>query len=204
MKKHLSLIALLALCAGLLTGCDIFNNPESDTEIPVGVTYYTGANISFYFVDGEGNDLVDIDDDTTYPVVWSRLILDESYLQELSSHVDQYHQDGKDYFVYANGHNWLSFDSGERLNTLGTHLWGVTVEKENKTYVHVAGGVDSMNVTCRYLTAADGVQIQGGGWAVEVESVRYNGVEILAGNENGKVFIQKPSRNETIVRVGRL
>ena len=39
---------------------------------------------------------------------------------------------------------------------------------------------------------------------VQITSVKYNGVEVFEGNENGKVFVRKPSQGETTVTVGSL
>ena len=195
----------LALGAGLLTGCEFFNDPSGNGEIPEGLTFFTGANLSFYFVDGEGKDMIVFTDETTYPVVWSQKLVNERALQEMVYHVDQVYQDDRDYRVYANSHNWVSYDPDVKLNALGAHLWGKTLEKQYTSYVHIGDGIiDSLTVAYKYLTSADDVQIQGGSWAVEIESIRYNGVEVMLGNENGKVFIQKPSRDETVVHIGRL
>ena len=202
MNKHLHLFVILALCAGLLSGCDWFEEPKSDDTIPTGVTFYTNANLGFFFLDGEGNDLVDMQEPATYPVL-SATKIGSRALEEAVGGTETYQDNGRSYTLYANSHNWLFKDEGENLTCFGSHLWGRTVEAEYTSYVYAAGGMDSITVSYKYLTANDGVRIDGGGWAVEVESVLYNGVEVFKNNENGKVFIQKPSREETVVKVGR-
>ena len=201
MKRLFSLITILAVGAGLLTGCNWFDEPEYNTEIPEGVVYYTPVNLTFYFEDGEGNDLVDMDDEETYPVVYPGIVTG-SFLRDLTSRVDVVVQGGTSYSVYADSHNWLYNDVTLHRTAFGTHVWGKTLETEYKSYVYIAGGMDSLTVAFKYVTSNDpDVHIAGGGWAVEVQSVKYNEKEVLNGNKEGKVYIRKPSPEESIISV---
>ena len=60
---------------------------------------------------------------------------------------------------------------------------------------------DSLKVKYKYVTGKDDPNLEGT-WGVNVTSLRYGDVEVLEGNENGKVFIVKPSHGETTVKVG--
>lgn len=202
MKRLLSLACTLALCASLVSGCEWFNVPDQDTTIPEGVLFFTNANLVFYFVDGEGNDLVDILDQETYPVVYPDKV-SGNFLRDAVANPEAATVGSKVYKVYTSGHNWLFEDDEEKLTAFGTHMWGKTVELSYTEYVYLQGAMDSICVDYRYVTDSSDARVVGGGWAVDVMSVRYNGVEIFSGNENGKVFIEKPSRDETVVKVSR-
>ena len=203
MKRLLSLTVVLAACAGLLTGCEWFDEPNYNTEIPEGMIYYTPVNLSFYFEDADGNDLVDLDNPETYPVVYPGKVT-PSFVRDLTSKVTALIEEGIPYSLYANDHNWLFNDMEMRRVCFGTHVWGRTVEPEYTSYVYVGGGMDSLTVSFKYITANDpDVHIDGGGWAVEVQSVKYNTVEVLNGNKEGKVYVRKPSPDETAVRISQ-
>ena len=201
MKRLISIVCTLALCAGFVSSCSWSLDPQKDTQIPEGVLFYTNANLEFYFLDGEGNDLVDLDDVDTYPVSYpERVTLD--IFREATGKIDAATINNKTYSVYTSGHNWLTFDETEKHVSFGTHYWGKTVKTGYTEYLYVNGSLDSLTVSYQYLTSADDVRIEGGSWAVKVQSIRYNGQEIFTNNESGKVFIEKPSRDQTIVRVG--
>lgn len=202
MKRLLSLACTLALCASLVSGCDWFNDADKDTTIPEGVLFFTNANLVFYFVDGEGNDLVDILNQETFPVVYPEQV-SGNFLREVVLNAEAATVGSKVYKVYTSGHNWLYEDDEEGHIAFGTHMWGKTVELSYTEYVYVDGAMDSICVDYRYVTDSADARVAGGGWAVDVMSVRYNEVEVFAGNENGKVFIEKPSRDETVVKVSR-
>ena len=201
MKRILTLAFVLSAFAGLLAGCDWFEEPNYKTEIPEGMLYTTQMNLTFFFEDAEGNDLVNLDDPETYPVVYPGKVA-PSFLRDLTANPTTVVQGGIPYSLYAEGHNWLSNDLTLHRNGFGTHVWGRTVEPEFVSYVYVGGGMDSLTVAFKYVTSDDpGVHISGGGWAVEVESIKYNTVEVLNGNKEGKVFIRKPSPDESVVSV---
>jgi len=202
MKRLFSIVGTLALCAMIVSGCNWSLDPEQDTTIPEDVLFFTNANLEFFFLDGEGNDLVDIDEVDTYPVAYPERVTAD-IIREATEKVDVTTINNREYSVYTGGHNWLSFDSDEGNVSFGTHMWGKTVKTRYTQYLSVDGTLDSLTVTYKYLTAADDVRISGGGWTVQVQSIQYNGVEVFVNNENGKVFIEKPSREQTIVKVGQ-
>ena len=202
MKRFISLFLTLALGAAMVSSCEWFVDPNKDKTIPEGVLFFTNANLVFYFVDGEGNDLVDIYKNETFPVVYPDKV-SGSFLPEAVTNPEAATVGSHVYKVYTSGHNWLYEDETERRPAFGTHMWGRTVETTFTEYVYIAGAVDSMTIAYKYVTDSADARVVGGGWAVDIESVRYNGVEVFLGNENGKVFIEKPSRNETVVKLGR-
>ena len=111
--------------------------------------------------------------------------------------------DGGTIYLYNDGANSLFRENEESLWRFQSFVWGRTVEPVGKTFLSLKSGMDSLSVSFKYLSAAE-ANINGGTWAVDVESVKYNDVEVFVGNENGKVFVQKPSHGGTIVKVGSL
>ena len=202
MKRLFSIVSTLMLCAGIISGCSWSLEPQKDTEIPADVLFFTNANLEFFFLDGEGNDLVAIDSVDTYPVAYPEKVTQEIF-RLATEKVDVTTINNRDYSVYTSGHNWLSYNSDEKHVSFGTHMWGKTVKTGYTEYLSINGTMDSLTVSYKYVTAADDVMISDGSWAVKVMSVQYNGVEVFLNNENGKVFIEKPSREQTIVKVGR-
>ena len=197
--------AFLTLCLAVLcvTACEWFNAVD-DGKIPQGVIFYTGCPVVFYFVDEDGGDLVDTDQPSTYPTVF-RVPAYEDDRDKARQSIQTIHQSGVDYYVYNEGSNWLWEDSDTQRIAFQTYMWGKTVNPDAKLFVYYKQYTepDSLQVTYKYVTADDDPALQGS-WGVDVTSLKYNGVEVLVGNENGKVFIRKPSHGETTVKVGSL
>jgi len=204
MKSLFHLILSLAILTGMASACSSFDPEPSRDTVPGGVSFYTNVQgLTFFYVDTDGNDLVDNDERTSWPLAFPQkveLTVRESALQRASTTTTT---DGRLYFIYNDNCNAISQDAETGLWGFTTYLWGRTVEPEYTMYVYAAGGLDSLQVAYTYLTASES-NASGGSWSVRVDSVKYDGVEVLVGNENGKVFIQKPSREETVVKVGRL
>ena len=202
MKRSLFLTAAVLSCLWLTAGCDIFEIPQTDSEIPENVGFYTYANLFFYFVDENGDDLITFEDKSTWPLTFPRKAGEEERAMAFESMSATTREVGTVY-LYNGESNSLVQDAELSLWRFQTFFWGRTKETEYNTYLYMHGDVDSLTVSYRYLTAAE-TQAVGGSWAVNIESVKYNGVEIADGNENGKVFVQKPSQGGTIVKVGSL
>ncbi|MBO4535762.1 MAG: hypothetical protein J5702_01000 [Bacteroidales bacterium] len=205
MKKSV-LRAFLFLClfAGCTAACDwLF--PEQEGAIPAGVLFYTGCPVAFYFVDEDGDDLVDFDQPDTYPTVF-RVPTDVLARERACMNIQTIRQSGVDYYVYNEGSNWFWKDQDEQKCAFQTYLWGKTVNTEAIIYVYPnhASAADSLHITYKYLTPTADNDLGGSTWGVDVLSVKYNEVEVFEHNETGKVFIVKPSQGETTVKVGSL
>ena len=197
---------MMLLVAGLLmAGCSLFD--DFSDEIPVGLSFYTGCPVAFYFMDEDGEELVDPTDPDTFPLAFStRVKIISSGKQDFS--VFETEENGSPLIRYNDNTNSLWKDPEQQRWTFRTWLWGRTKEPDYTMYVYVGSQEDSLSVSYKYLQAGDpGYENlpAGSKWGVEILSMRYNGVEVYKGNENGKVFIEKPSHSgETVVHVGSI
>lgn len=205
MKKTLfPAVLALVLIALSATACNLLDNDIPDGGVPNDVSFYTGCPLSFYFVDENGNDLVQLEDRTTWPTAF-RDPAQPSVRENAVAGARTY--EGKDGVVilYNNDANSLWMDPDEGLSRFQTFFWGVTPEQQFAFPVYLGESEDLLTVGYKYLTSSDNIQITGASWAVEITSVKYNGVEVFVGNEKGKVFVTKPSQGgDTTVRIGSI
>ena len=206
MKKICFWTVILLGISLLISGCDwwLDTNPD-DGKIPENVNFYTGCPLAFYFVDENGNTLVDINDAETYPISF-RGAASESAIQRGRTNIQTYEQEGVKLYVYNDGANSLCWIEEDQQFRFQSYFWGVTPQDSYTFPVYVGsdGLYDKLTVGYKYVTTADKVQISGATWAVDVVSVKYNDVEVFVGNENGKVYIVKPSQGETTIKIGSL
>ena len=209
MKKNVwCTLALLFLSALCVTGCDWFTAVD-DGKIPQGVIFYTGCPVAFYFIDEDGNDLVDARQESSYPLVF-RFIADEDdrvqALMPVQTISQTEHGVTTDFYVYNAGSNWLWEDTEENLHAFQSYMWGKTQNTECTMliYANKNAAPDSLQVQYKYRTSKDDPSLEGS-WGVDITSLRYQGVEVFIGNEKRKVFIEKPSLGgKTIVHVGAI
>ena len=113
--------------------------------------------------------------------------------------------DGRVYYIYNDNCNALSNDYETNRWGFTTYFWGKTRQPQYNTYLYRPdGGLDTLVVSYIYLSSDEGTLEDGVGWAVTIQSVKYNGIEIFDGNKNGKVYIQKPSQGDVVVKIGEL
>ncbi len=206
MKKiRITLPLMLLLLAAV--SCNLWDEPYE--KIPNDVLFSVGCPVTFYYIDEEGNSLADIADVRTYPTAFM-FPVDSASREEAIMTVQQMRQSdlGFDIFVYNNGYNFLWQDpSGDDCCAFQTYLWGKTPKLDYTTYIYNGASEDSLKVTYQYLTAdknADELPA-GSSWGVKITSMLYNTVEVYQDNENGKVFVEKPSHGgETVVHVGSI
>ncbi len=204
MKRILFLLIVLASYAGLTAGCNwLFPEENNDGTVPENVNFYTGCPLTFYYADENGASPINIETPDTYPVAF-RGAVPESTCEIARANVQVYEKDGEVLYVYNGGSNSLLWSEEDQLYGFQTWFYGVTPQVTYSFPIYIGNDIDTLKVGYKYLTTADDVQISGASWAVDVESVTYNGVEVLVGNINGKVFIEKPSQGETVVRIGSL
>ena len=203
MNKLFRLLLIGTACLALTAAC-MDNSGPGDDSLQEGVMFYTNVqDLTFFFVDGDGNDRIDYDDKASWPQTYPLKV--NEFTREIAvERVDMTaREDGRVFYIYNDRCNAISKDFEIRLWGFTTYLWGRTVEPEYTTYLYACGGIDSLRVGYTYVDGNDG-SVSNIGWGVKVNSVKYNGVEVMLGNETGKVFIQKPSRDETVVKIGRL
>lgn len=200
MKRWLSRILLSILCLGMAAGC--IESPADDPTVPGGVVFYTTVkDLTFYFLDEEGNGLVDVDNRSTWPLSYSRMVAhsDRSYaFAQVKSATDAA---GRTVWQYNDLLNSIVYDPTEGLWGFQGYLWGLTPQPQYVTYIYRGDVVARLTVSYHYTTASD-PQLSGG-WAVEVTSITYDGpgvtgMEILKGNPNGKVFVRQSAQGDSV------
>ena len=200
MKKLLVLFLILGVLTSVVSGC-IDAGPSHESGIPAGVSFYTSAQgLQFFFIDEEGKDLVNLDERLSWPLAFPQKVEATTRESAISRASTEAHSDGRVFYVYNDNCNALCKDYETGLYGFSTYLWGRTVEPEYTTYIYKGSSIDSLNVTYTYHEA----QASGASWMVQIMSVKYNGTEVFEGNQNGKVFVRKPSQGETTVMVGSL
>ena len=201
MKRIWMLLCLAAVCA---TGCHLFDDPDDGTIQP-GMLYYTDCPVVFYFVDEDGADLVDVNQASTYPLAYRYAAGSDIREMALLS-LQTLAKDGVVLYYYNDACNWFVEDLDEHLCRFQTYLWGVTPETEYNMFVYAGSRAEaeSLKVKYGYVFPEEGKNLGRATWGVEVKSLTYNGVEVFQGNENGKVFVVKPSHGETTVKTGSL
>lgn len=187
-------VALLAM-----TSCVSDYDPG---VIPVGEPFYTNCPLKFYFVDENGEDLVKDGDTSTYPLAYPLPVSPEA--REMAFPVYEVRENDTQIYLYNSRYNWIWKDAEENMRfAFRTALFGTTQNTSDLMYVYTSAsaGADSLRVGYRYLS---GSQTESGYWEVEVTSMKYNGKEILEGNDSKKVYIVKSSdpEEETVVKIG--
>lgn len=197
--------ALLCLTVLCVTGCEWFNAVDNG-KIPQGVVFYAGCPVDFYFIDEDGNDLVDPQQAKTYPMVFHFPANEDARMNaimQIQSYTQTIHGVSTELSVYNGGSNWIWNDAEEGLHAFQSYMWGQTPDSVFTMLVYAGQHAtpDSLKVKYKYVTGKDDPKLEGT-WGVNVTSLRYGDVEVFAGNENGKVFIVKPSHGETTVKIG--
>ena len=202
MKKSVVLSSLCALLALFASSCNIFGPDDDGGGIPDGTVFNTTIpGLKLYFVDEDGGSIVDMEDKSTWPLLYPTETPASVFEESLV--VNDVHESGEvKSILYNNSTNSLASAYGEDYPRFQTLIWGKTVEPEFRMFVYVAGTCDILTVGYKYTNLSS--DPEKGSWGVEIASVRYNDTEVFNGNENGKVYVIKPSQGEAIVKIGSL
>ena len=186
MKSLRSLSLLLAVCLGMLSGC--IESIEDPSGIRPAVFYTTVKDLSFYFVDETGKDCIVIDQPSTWPLTFARVISAadrQLAIDQVKSTTDAM---GRAVYQYNDQLNSIRFDDVELLWGFQCYFWGESPQPQYITYLFLGDMMAEMVVSYHYVTS--GGALANGGWAVEVTSVTFNGTEVLQGNASGKVYVR--------------
>lgn len=204
-------LQFLMVCAISLSSCnDYLLDPKKEKpgneyneevwydNIPDGNFFSRANTLRFYYIDAEGNSLINPDDPNTYPVSWS-----EALENPIERTYDWKNWNPKPYYPaisYNGNHNWIYFDEEENLYYSGISAYGDERQSSYTFPIYVNGDTDQMEITYKYTN--DGV-IGGEYWA-KIISWKYNGTHVYSDDEEQemKVFIKK-SNGETTVSLTR-
>lgn len=180
-------VLLLIVMTFGVSGCNGDDEERWVDSIEDGGPFQAGHAVRFYYIDGEGNDLIDPDDLSTLPVTSESLLpTPPAAPTELISNC--YYNDGK---------NDIWYDEWEGLYSFYTCDLGDSRYRDGTFYVYFKGEADEMKVQHEYLNkrSADGSYIS------SVVSWWVNG-DLVYSKEEGvirkKVFIRKADGKTTI------
>ena len=197
MKRVLAL-SLICIAALASTACGSIWGDDNGGQVPDGTLFYTDCPLWIYFVDENGNDRVCLDSLYSIPTAFQLQVPQSTRVSAASSFQKVTFEQGE-YYILNNSTNFMREDNELNLLCFQTYLWGKTPYKEFPTYMYQGDDEFTLKVSFEYLNqVSDGVS-----WGVRITSVLLNDTEVFNGNENGKVFVVKPSQGGDIsVRVG--
>lgn len=154
-------IFVLFLGAFCLVGC----NEDSDKwydKMPDGAPFHTGNFLRFFYVDEEGNDLIDLKDFSTLPV---------SSLVELNSqpNIKLLYKE----YRYNDNYNSVEYNEHKGLHEFFTFAFGDSRQSNFTFYVYYKGVADKMDLTFQYQDHKDSE-----GYYTSIISWKVNGIEV--------------------------
>lgn len=193
----LSGIILFFFAAVWLTAC---NDDEDEwySSMKDGGPFMSGNQVRFYYVDAEGNDLIDRNDPTTFPV-------SSDTLTGVQPAVSDIYTPEETYAEYNNRINSVFFSEKESLNEFFTFAYGDSRQSTYMFYVYFKGKCDTMEVTYRY----DGYKVTDVIYnrliySSQILSWKVNGQTVYSldtwkhGINHCKVYLQKDADGNTV------
>lgn len=185
MKSLRSLFLSLALCLGLLSGCASIEDPSG---VRSEAFYTTVKGLTFYFVDETGKDCIMIDQPSTWPLTFARVIPAAERQLAISQVKSTADAAGRPVYQYNDMLNSIVYDQDEQLWGFQCYFWGQSPKPQCSTYLFLGDLQAEMVVTYQYIDQ-DGL-FSNGSMMVQVTSVTFNGTEVLRGNSSGKVYVR--------------
>lgn len=162
-------------------------------SVPDGGSFLRANTLRIYYLDKNGNSLINPYDQTTFPVSW---------WEELANPKDQTMDYDWTSGFYNGNHNEFRYDEEERLYYCTVTAYGDSKQSTYSFPMYVNGDVDTMEITYKYSI----YDVIGANYWSKIISWKYNGTHIYSDdddNEYGKkVFIKKANR-KTIVSLTR-
>lgn len=161
--KNLILMGALSLII-CFAGCNDDDSNRWYDSMPDGDPFHTGTPLRFFYVDEDGNDLIDPEDYSTLPV---------SSLEELDSQpvIGELYKD----YSYNNDYNSVVYNKYRGLHEFFTYAFGDSRQSSYTFYVYHNGVADKMDVTFQYQNK----KVDGGRfYASNNTSWSVNGVEV--------------------------
>ena len=200
-------ILLLFFCTVGLTNCNSYllspdeNDPEVEegeewlNSIPDGNFFGRANTLRLYYIDENGNSLINPDDPNTYPVSWSENL--ENPIERTNDrNLDLSSSISPTTIGYNGNHNWICFDKEENLYYCTLLAYG---DAKYSTYtfpIYINGDTDQLEISYKYTTK----DVIGGDFHPKIISWKYNGTHIYSDDDgyDKKVFIRKANGNTTV------
>lgn len=125
-----------------MTACND-DGEEWHDSMKDGGPFLTGNSVRFYYVDAEGNDLIDRNDPATFPV-------STDTLPDVPPAISDIYNPEENYVEYNDRVNSVVFSEKESLNEFFTFAYGDSRQSTHTFYVCFKGKCDTMEVTYRY------------------------------------------------------
>lgn len=172
-----------------LMGC---NDEMTDEEegwydsIPDGNFFSRGNTVQFYYIDENGNSLINPENKETFPVSWR---------EEIENPIERT-EDLQEHGNYNGNHNWILYDEEEKLYYCTVSAYG---DERQSTYsfpIYVNDEKDTMEITYKYTDR----DVVGGKYWAKIISWKYNGVHVYSDDDEPckKVFIKKANGKTTV------
>jgi len=182
-------ILLISIFAISFISCS--DDDEEDDDYPYdhikgGGTFLRANDLRFYYIDGDGNDLLDPQDLSSLPVSYNN----NEKLPEAIKVPDDLKNGG-----YNGNHNGVYLDSELGLHYMMSSAYG-DMEKSTYTfYIGYKDEFDKMDVTYRYTDK----NVIGGKYHAKIISWKFNGVHVYTDDDGGdkKVFVKKANGQTT-------
>lgn len=179
--------AALAAIASMAIGCTADSITQYYTSVPGGGWASRANNVHFYFLDEDGNSLIDVDDPATYPVPCT------------SNDEKPDIPDVQDGYYYSHGEDGAYFSSRIAKDGNGDVFFSTYFPVDQSTYhysfyVYFDDTFAEFDLTYGYTD--DGVG--GNGWVSHILSLKVNGTNVYSDQESGtglypSVYIRKAS-----------
>lgn len=162
-------------------GCDDHAGEDGWYDcIPGGGAFFRANTVRFYYLDADGNGLIDPADPATWPVTTDDPEADPATLRPAA---------GSAPGLYHGNCCGIHYDEAEDLYYFSTFLYGDESKSSYTFRCHCFGGVDEMEVTYKYTDR----DVDGGGYWAKVVSWKYNGRHIYSDDDanSKKIFVRK-------------
>lgn len=159
-------LCLTATFGGLFTSCD-----KEDNNQPLeDHGFVTFAGLGMRFVDVNGNDIVDINDMTTYPIIRPSILSSDS-IKTILANMDSLYYGYNEFLYDGNRMNIDKRDSGIFISPFiyGNH------DGYTDNYLYVNGDIDTLRASWTYYNSDDCV---GGSYCSKLTKLTYNGIVI--------------------------
>lgn len=180
-------LLVVAVCALCFVAC----SDESDDDghwfdkVEDGGFFLRANNVRFYYLDAQGNDLINPEDLTTLPVGSSTLL-------SVPPTVPTDYKDG-----YYNGHDVVLYDSEQGLHYYTATAYGDERQSTYTSYIYFKGEVDRMDIRYKYTD-----EVFGGKYGAKIISWKYNGTYVYGDDDkrDERVFVRKANGKTSVSR----
>lgn len=173
MKTRNFMRLMILLLSIVLISCNKDDNDKWYNSMPDGGEFKTGTILRFFYIDENGNDLINPKDLTTLPVSSIQLLPSQPEIKGLYKN-----------YSYNNDLNNIIFNKNKNLHEFFTYAFGDSRNSSYTFYVYYKGVADKMNVTFIYQNH----KVDGGTcYASDITSWKVNNTLVYTNNDTGLV-----------------